>query len=348
MASMVPAHAAASGTEGAAFLDIPVGAGPAALGSAYSALASDAYAPVLNPAGLGFLSSTQIAGQHLSYLESIHDEFLSFVSPLGHGRGLGVSAQYLGSGDIAGTDLDGNTLPSYSTHFAAYSVAYGQTIGDKLSLGITGKWINAKISDVSSNAFAADIGSLYKVGDHLSLAATVTNMGNKLTFLNDNSSLPLAGHLGLAYEPTHRLLISLEGVYPKTGVTSGHIGVQWKPLSAVALRAGYRTDTTKELGAMAGPTIGAAVEAWGQELSYAWLPMGDLGNTQYFSLIVRFGQTQEAKENLIRGQDIKRHRSVGKDKDKEDVESQQLMELLKSGEEHTAQKTNSKPEDQAR
>src|SRR5467141_60454 len=58
----------ASGTEGAAFLDIPVGAGPAALGSAYSALASDAYAPVWNPAGLGFVSGTEIAGQHLSYL----------------------------------------------------------------------------------------------------------------------------------------------------------------------------------------------------------------------------------------------------------------------------------------
>ena len=42
-----------SGTEGASFLDIPVGAGPAALGGAYTALATDAYAPIYNPAGLG-------------------------------------------------------------------------------------------------------------------------------------------------------------------------------------------------------------------------------------------------------------------------------------------------------
>jgi hypothetical protein len=49
--SDLAAHAA-SGTKGAAFLDIPVCAGPAALGSAYTALSNDAYAPVWNPAGL--------------------------------------------------------------------------------------------------------------------------------------------------------------------------------------------------------------------------------------------------------------------------------------------------------
>src|SRR5437867_2301136 len=62
------------GTESAAFLDIPAGAGPASLGGAYTALALDAYSAVWNPAGLGFLMDTQLAGQHLSYLESLHYE----------------------------------------------------------------------------------------------------------------------------------------------------------------------------------------------------------------------------------------------------------------------------------
>src|SRR5947199_33341 len=72
---------AASGTEGASFLDIPVGAGPAAMGSAYSALAADVYAPTINPGGLGFLRSTQFTGQHLSYINSNHYEYLSVVHP---------------------------------------------------------------------------------------------------------------------------------------------------------------------------------------------------------------------------------------------------------------------------
>src|SRR3954463_2704879 len=81
---------AASGTEGAAFLNIPVGGAPAAMGSAYSALATNAYAPVLNPGGLGFVDTNELAGHHVSYLETSHYDFASFVHPLGTGRSLGA------------------------------------------------------------------------------------------------------------------------------------------------------------------------------------------------------------------------------------------------------------------
>src|SRR5882724_12551425 len=129
----IPAWAGA-GTEGASFLDIPVGAGPAALGSAYTALATNAYAPVWNPAGLGMLSGNEMAGQHVTYLESMHYEFLSFVHPFDKSRegdthrGIGASIQYLGSGDITRTDIDssGNFNPattgSFSSYFASYNL----------------------------------------------------------------------------------------------------------------------------------------------------------------------------------------------------------------------------------
>src|SRR5438876_3255200 len=74
---------AAAGTEGASFLDIPVGGGPAALGSAYTAQATDVYAPVWNPAGLGFLSGLEFTGTHLSYLGPVYYEHASVVVPVG-------------------------------------------------------------------------------------------------------------------------------------------------------------------------------------------------------------------------------------------------------------------------
>lgn len=326
---------AASGQEGASFLDIPVGAGPAALGGAYSAIATDAYAPVWNPAGLGLLDSHQFAGQHLSYLESINYEYAAGALKLKGGNALAASAQYLGSGDIPGADLAGNAQSDYSSHFAAYSLAFGHAFGNRWALGLTGKLINAKISDVSSNAFAADLGSLYKVNDHITLAATLSNLGSKLKFLNDTSSLPLTGRLGGAYEPNHHWLLALQGDFPKSGSASAHMGVQWRPIEMVSLRAGYKTDTTKELGAMAGVTTGIGLNFWGQEFSYAWVPMGDLGSTQYFSLLLRFGPKEADRQNLIRGQDIKRHREV-QGTEKDDLEGQQLMQLLKSDDEKTA------------
>ena len=72
----------ASGTEAASFLDIPVGGAPAALGSAYTAQATDAYAPVWNPAGLGFLHSAEFTGTHLDYISPVYYENASVVVPI--------------------------------------------------------------------------------------------------------------------------------------------------------------------------------------------------------------------------------------------------------------------------
>lgn len=312
------------------------------MGAAYTALATDAYAPIWNPGGLGMLESSQLAGQHLSYLESIHYEYLSFVYPLPtsqscpsvkscHNMGLGASIQYLGSGDITGLDKDGDPIGDFSSHYAAYSLAFGMGWNEKFSLGVTGKLIDAKISDVGAQAYAADVAGMYRPKEKLTLAGGVVNLGTKLTFLRDGGDLPLAFRVGTAYQPTNRWNLAAEGVYRKTGLASGHFGVEWKPLSLIAIRAGYRTDTTKELGAMAGLTTGLGINVWGQELAYAWVPYGDLGNTQYFSLLIHFGEAAKAKRNLIQYQSLKRHQTARAKQEAvehTDPEYQQLMQLL--------------------
>jgi len=336
---------ASSGTEGAAFLDIPVGAGPAAMGSAYTALSNDAYAATYNPGGLGFLESTQFSGQHLSYLDSLDYEYLSFAVPLPRASSpkdcprsaLGGSIQYLRSGDIRRRDDNGAFMGSFSSYYASYNLSYGRSFNEKLSLGITGKMIQAKLDDVSARAYAADLGGMYKVLSNLTLATTLTNLGSKLKVLGPGDPLPLAFHLGAAYRPTPRWLITTEGVYPKTGLASFHLGGELHLLGMLSLRAGYRTDALKDLSLLAGVSAGLGVEVWGQELSYAWLPYGDLGNTHYISLLMKFGEAERAKHNLIQYQNIKTHRTV-KDSKSEEIapDYQQMMELLNDGEQHLA------------
>jgi len=348
---------ASSGTEGAAFLDIPVGAGPAAVGSAYTALAKDAYTATWNPGGLGFLESTQFSGQHLAYLDTIHYEYLSFAVPLPRtssctspdecpGSALGGSIQYLGSGDVSGTDNFGAPTGSFSSHYASYNLAYGRAFNDQLSLGLTGKMINAKIDNVSANAYAVDLGSMYKLTHHLTLASTLTNLGSKLTFLNQGDPLPLAFHVGAVYQPTHQWLLTTEGVYPRTGLASFHLGGEWRPLELLSIRAGYRTDTVKELSPIAGFSAGLGVDVWGQELSYAWVPYGDLGDTHYVSLVMKFGEVQRAKRNLIQFQHIKTHRTANANGTEElTPDSQQLMELFEQTKDRVAKQGNGAVQD---
>jgi len=343
---------ASSGTEGASFLDIPVGAGPAALGSAYTAMATDAYAPTWNPAGLGRLTGTEVAAQHLSYLDSMNYEYLSFVHPLNAPgseikRGIGFSMQYLGSGDINRTDIDssgnpvngGNPIGTYSSHYASYNASYGQSLTDKLAVGLTGKLINAKIDDVSANAYAADLGALYQAHEKVQLGATLVNMGTQLKFINEGDSLPMAFKAGAAYRPDRRTLVTVEGALPKNGLASFHTGGEWRPMEIVSLRAGYRTDTLKGLSPLAGFSTGLGLHVWGQEFAYAWTPYGDLGDTQYFSLLIHFGARDEAKRNLIQYQAIKGHYDKNKDRTADlaaEPEYQQLMQLLSDDETHTA------------
>jgi hypothetical protein len=333
---------ASVGQEGAAFLEIPVGAQPAALGSAYTALATDAYAPVWNPAGVARADSNQLAGQHLSYLEAMNYEFLSFVHPLAQSRdssqarGIGFSAQYLASGNIAGTDVNGNSIGNFTSHFASYNLSYGQTLTEKVSVGVTGKLINAAIDNVSANAYAGDLGAMVHASDRLNLGATLTNLGTKLKFLNTGDSLPMAFHLGGAYRPMSNWMVTAEGEYAKTGLASFHGGLEWRPLDLIALRAGYKTDTLKGLSPVAGVTAGMGLYVFGQEFAYAYAPYSDLGSAQYFSLLIKFGAKEEQKRNLIQYQQIKEHRTVQNNSEPQ-PEYQELMQLLSTSEEHVAQ-----------
>ncbi len=282
--------ASGAGTEGASFLNIPVGAEPAALGGAYSSLSSNAYAPVWNPGGLGQVEGNELAAQHLIYLESIRYEFASFVHPFSPGHAFGASVQYLGTGDIASTDVSGNSIGSIKSHYGAYSLAYGQALTSKLSLGLTGKFIEAKLADEGATAFALSLGTQYRASEKWVMAGTVNNIGSKMKFIDQKDSLPADIRLGGAYRGSPKWTLSVEGVYAQTGLASLHTGLEWRPVQEFSLRGGYRTDTIKELGPLAGLTLGAGFNVMGQTLSYAWVPFDELGNTHYISFLIRFNK----------------------------------------------------------
>ena len=144
----------------------------------------------------------------------------------------------------------------------------------------------------------------------------------------------MAVRAGASFLLVPSVKVALEGVYAKTGLASGHVGVEWSPMSVLSLRAGYRTDTTQELSAVAGVSVGMGLHLFGQEFDYAWVPLGDLGNTQYFSLVIRFGSDAQQKRNLIY---YEKNRRIAKSNGGDDVdpEYKSLQEMLSSTERKT-------------
>lgn len=287
-----PGAAAAAGAEGASFLDIPIGARPAALGGAYSALAADGYAPVFNPAGLGTLEAKSLALTHLDYLESSY-EFAGYAHPLGASRGLGAAVQYYRPGTIAGLDAAGLPTGDVSGRYGAYTLAGGAGVAERLSLGVSGKIIRAEIDGVSATAYAADLGALYRPRRGLAFALVAANLGSKLTFMEQGDDLPRTVRVGAAYRPWDRWNFLLEGLYAATGMAGARAGAEWRPLESVALRLGYKSDVVEALEPLAGLSAGVGLLLRGHEFAYAWVPHGDLGFTQHFSLALKFGGAAE-------------------------------------------------------
>lgn len=277
---------AASGAEGVSFLEIPVGAGPSAMGGAYTALATDAYAPVYNPAGLAWVDGFQAAAQHLSYLQRAHFEHISIAVPLTDQQGFGLTAQYIGSGASDRTDENGIKAGIFSNYYGLFGLSYAVRPGGPVSYGATGKVIHGNLDASKATAYAMDFGAQCRANEWLDLGAVLANFGSDIKFFDQKDPLPTAGKLGIAVRPFTDLLLTADGVYERVGPASLRGGIELKVAGFMALRAGYRTDVHRE--STAGFTAGVGMKLFKQEISYAWLPYGDLGSTNYFSLLWRF------------------------------------------------------------
>jgi hypothetical protein len=296
-ALLAPRLDAFTGTEGAAFLELPVGARPAGMGSAYTMLAEDAYAPTWNPAGLAFLDTPQFAAMHMLYLESSTYEYGSFVYPLGASRGIGMAIQYFLPGSINGTDASGNPIGSINGSYANYTIAFAQSFGRIVGIGFSGSMVRAQIDSVSGQAFSGGGGLLIRPNDQWRLAATVANAGQQLTLLSTGDSLPLVYRVGAAYHPLRSWTLALEGDKQVDGLTSVHAGVEYETPFGFTCRTGYNTERTEELSAMSGLSIGVSMLIWNQDFAYTWLPLSDLGSSHLLSIVWHFGRTRKELED---------------------------------------------------
>ena len=267
------------------------------MGSAYAMLAEDAYAPTWNPAGLAFLDSPQVAGMHMLYLENSSYEYGSFVYPLGKSSGIGMAVQYFQPGSIAGLDVYGNPIGNINGYYANYAIAFGQSFGRTLGIGISGNLVRAQIDSVSGQAFAGGGGVLFRPNSQWRVAAVVANAGQRMTFLSESDPLPLIYRVGAAYHPLPPWTIALEGDKQNDGLTSAHTGVEYETPFGFTFRTGYNTERTRELSALSGLSLGVSMLIYNQDFAYTWLPMGDLGSSHLLSLVWHFGRPAQKGED---------------------------------------------------
>ena len=122
-----------NGSVNAAFENIELMAGPAGMGSAYSAATQDTSALIWNPAGLARLSTREISISYLDLHGVIGYSFVGVAHPIRKEQTLGVAL--LNSSDIEGISQERIVMLSSATR-----------IGKRVSIGFNAKYFSTSVN----------------------------------------------------------------------------------------------------------------------------------------------------------------------------------------------------------
>jgi len=168
---------AKSGLDALAFLNIGIGAKQVALGSAATTLSGDPNQIFWNPAGI--VNQSSKFGASVSYnnwLLGLNQESGVITYNMGESGTFGVGFTSFGVNNIpadrdllpanlASLQIDNQTSSTYNYRDMALILSYARQVTDKLTLGLNVKYLNESIDNMSANAFAIDLGSIYNITD---------------------------------------------------------------------------------------------------------------------------------------------------------------------------------------
>jgi len=216
------------------FLLIATDARAGAMGDAGVATSPDANATNWNVAKLAYIKNDM--GFSLSYTpwlgKIINDMSLTYLSgyyKINKEQSVAFSMNYFDMGDIQFTDWEGNDLQNFNPREFSFAGSYSRLLSENMSLGVTLKYIR---SNLTGNVFggandgqtgvslAADIGWYWNkdIGQNsnLALGATITDIGNKITYSNNDQRdfIPTTLRIGSAYklniDPYNSLTFALD------------------------------------------------------------------------------------------------------------------------------------------
>lgn len=287
----VPAFADDPGSATAQFLKTGQGAGPMGMGGAYAALAGNVNSLYWNPGGMGEVATPEILFMHNNNYVDISNQYLGFVYPVEEWAGtIGLGVTYQDYGDIDRTLITGATTyttnGSFGANDLAIAVGYGTRLDPSYTVGMNLKYIRSKIESEDANAFAVDLGLLWREPESpFSVGIALQNLGTKMKFISRRDNLPLNFKLGVAYRVLPELTFALDMNKPIDNDVLLNAGAEYWLADMFALRLGY--DGMNEAGN--GMTAGAGFRFEDMCVDYAWVDGGDLDDAHRVSLNFAFG-----------------------------------------------------------
>jgi hypothetical protein len=180
------------GTTSGVQLLIPVGARSVALGTGVVSNVKGAEAIAYNPAGMPVSPKSELIVSTMRYIADINHNYIAGTFNGGRIGTFGLSVKSTSFGKIEETtefqpDGTGNT---YSPAFIVAGLSYARLLTDRITAGVTGKYIYEGVMQTSASTLALDFGVQYAFNNSLRLGVVMQNVGGKLRYAGRNLERP--------------------------------------------------------------------------------------------------------------------------------------------------------------
>ena len=186
--------------EAYSFLRLPVSAHVAAVGGDNITINDDDPTLIFhNPALIAGVTDKSLNLNYMTYMEGCKTASASFVKSYKERSTWGVSAQYMDYGKMKQTTVENIDQGEFSAKDIALAGTFTYLLGNKVSGGITARFISSTIGSYSSAAVAIDLGINYLNEETgLSLSAVAKNLGGQVKAYHDEfERIPLDLQIGI-------------------------------------------------------------------------------------------------------------------------------------------------------
>ena len=300
---------------GLKFLDVCVGARPAAMGEAYTMVGNDVNAIFHNPAGIAQMKAEKIdlSFCKINWIANTSIDAFGMLANFGSWGNFGFSLITPDYGGIIGTRVSGTELGYIETGlldvggFSA-GLAYGRRLTDKFMIGAVVKYCSENLGEnlfaltsaqdstwIEKNkvsTVAYDLGTIFYPGfKSFRLGMYIRNFSGAVKYKESDFQLPLTFKMGVAMDildffgehPDNSFVVDIDAVHPRDYTERLHVGGEFWYKNMLALRGGYKFNYDEE-----GITLGVGINAGGIKLDYAYSEFGVFDNVNRISLGISF------------------------------------------------------------
>lgn len=197
------------------------------MGETGGGIADNANAVFWNPAGIAFLTGSEVSFTHSNWLpqfnlDDLYYEYLSYRQFIGSIDGsVTASIVFMNYGEFVRTSSDGTELGTFNSFDVAATVGYATKIHNDWGLGFNFRVIHSKLSDQpteneqgegTATTVSFDVATMWRpeelnlplvgdVGNKVSVGMNLSNLGPKISYIDQDQADPIPTNfrLGLAF-----------------------------------------------------------------------------------------------------------------------------------------------------